>query len=406
MIRLEAKTDCCGCTACYAACPVSAISMEPDEEGFLYPQVNTDSCIGCGRCERVCPVLGTRASGAESKGEIVSAYAARTRDNDVLANSSSGGFTTPLIDWVISNGGVVCGAAFDDRYRVCHRLFENEDAAKSTRGSKYVQSEMGECFAQIKEQLRTGRQVCFIGTPCQVAGLKLFLQEEFLNLITIDVICYGVPSPWLWSKYLDYQMSSHHSAIKSVTFRNKTYGYHSSTMRIEFENGETYFGSARVDYMLKSFFKDVASRPICYECPFKALHHVSDITIFDCWHVSRLVEGLDDDDRGYTNVIIQSNIGRDALAEVEGLFELHPVDVARMIELDGDMALGCAKPHPLRPIFYEGLDSETIEEHVQRLLPVTKVDRLMERSKGLFHRLGLMHLLSDIRRWLKHRRKV
>lgn len=150
-----------------------------------------------------------------------------------------------------------------------------------------MQSDLGDCFSEIKKHLMQETKVCFIGTPCQVYGLKSYLRKEYDNLVTVDLVCHGTPSPKLWKKYLDEQKDKYHSEIDDIVFRNKTYGYHSGTMRIRFKNQFVYYGSARVDPMLKSFFAEISSRPSCYQCHFKSVERCSDFTIYDCWHLNK-----------------------------------------------------------------------------------------------------------------------
>ena len=238
--------------------------------------------------------------------------------------------------------------------------------------------------------------MCFVGTTCQVSGLKSYLRKEYENLIAVDLVCHGAPSPKLWEKYLNYQKNEYHSDIEEISFRNKTYGYHSGTMTIRFSNGRVYNGSARVDYMLKSFFREIASRPICYECPFKKIERCSDFTIYDCWHASELVDGLKDDDKGYTNVIVQSKKGADVLIQIRDSYEMYPVDTQKAIELDGSMVLKSAVSHPKRSEYYKDLDSDTLPEHIQRFIPVTKKDLAIERSKILIYRLGVYQGLKSV----------
>lgn len=246
------------------------------------------------------------------------------------------------------------------------------------RGSKYVQSDLKDCFTEIKKHIEKKTVVCFIGTPCQVYGLKSFLGKEYDNLVTVDVVCHGTPSPKMWEKYLNLQKSKYHSEIESVAFRYKTYGYHSSTMRIAFKNGKSYFGSARVDLMLKSFFEGLSSRPSCYKCHFKTLERCSDFTIYDCWNAEKLVNNLIDDDKGFTNLIVQSSKGEKILEEIKDKYELYSVDLKKAADLDGVMIWNSAQPHPRRNEFYHGIDEELLDNHVQKFAPIKVKDYLIE----------------------------
>lgn len=390
MIKITDKTKCCGCGSCANACPKSAIRMLPDDEGFLYPAVDLGSCVGCGICNRVCPVENRVASFAYK----LYSFVLRAKKDDVLMESTSGGFVTPLIEYVLGHDGIACAASYDKDFKVKHTFAENHAGMgydlSLIRGSKYVQSSLEDCFVKIRGTLEQKRLVCFIGTPCQVNGLKSFLQKDYGHLISVDLACHGTPSPKLWEKYLDYQKEKYHSEIREVSFRNKTYGYHSGTMKICFENGKEYYGSARVDYMLKSFFSEISSRPICYQCPFKTLERCSDFTIYDCWHAAELIPGLKDDDRGYTNIIVQSEKGLRLLQKIQDGYELYPADTEKAVMLDGIMVTNSAVPHPRRPEFYSGMDGRTMPEQIRKFVPVSMPDRAIERLKGLLYRMGML----------------
>lgn len=265
------------------------------------------------------------------------------------------------------------------------------------RGSKYVQSDLGTCFKKIKEYLEQNRKVCFVGTTCQVNGLKNFLQKGYDNLVTVDLVCHGTPSPKLWEKYLDYQKGKYNSEIEEISFRNKTYGYHSGTMKIQFKNGKKYFGSARVDLMLKSFFSEISSRPSCYQCVFKTLKRCSDFTIYDCWHAADLIENLKDDDKGYTNVIVQSNKGAKILELIKEDYEIYPANTQKAISSDGIMILNSAKPHLRRCEYYNDFDKEPLDEHIQKFIPITRKDILIEKSKRIFYKCNLYTVLKKIK---------
>jgi coenzyme F420-reducing hydrogenase beta subunit len=321
----------------------------------------------------------------------------RTKSVPVLNNSTSGGFTTPLAEWVLGQGGVLCAATYDQDFKVVHAIIDTPDAIARTRGSKYVQSSLSDCFSRIKALLKQDRLVCFVGTTCQVAGLKAFLGKEYEKLLTVDLVCHGTPSPKLWEKYLAYQKERYGSEFTEIVFRNKTYGYHSGTMKIRFANGKTYYGSARVDPMLKSFFREIASRPICYQCPFKVLERCSDFTIYDCWHAAELVPGLTDDDKGYTNVIVQSEKGNAVLEQIKDHYEIYPADTEIAVKLDGSMVRGSVTPHKRRAEYYKDLDRHTMPEHIAAFIPVSGKDRLIERCKVGIYRLGLYSALKKLK---------
>ena len=257
MINIIDKKKCCGCTACENACPQKCIKMIEDREGFLYPQVDTQRCIDCHLCEKVCPVLNPVNL---PQGELKT-YVVRDKRKDILKNSTSGGVFTSIMEYVLQQHGVVYGVIMDDDRVVKHIRIDDIDDPKLRMipGSKYVKSEIRGIFRQVKTDLDASRPVCFSGTPCQVAGLKAFLRKDFENLITVDVVCRGNPSPLFWKRYVAYQEKRYGSRITEAKFRSKTYGYHSGSMRLTFANGKKYVGSVRVNLFLKAFFED-----LCY----------------------------------------------------------------------------------------------------------------------------------------------
>lgn len=292
MINITKKTNCCGCTACASACPKGAILMVPDEEGFLYPRIETEKCVRCGICSRVCPIENRRSHAGDVQGYIV-----RNLDPAVVEESTSGGVFTACAAHILGEGGVVYGAGYDADMRVVCKRAESADELKEMRGSKFVQSDLGDAFEKVKNDLAIGKSVLFTGTPCQVEGLVSFLKGKPEHLFCIDFVCRGVPSPKLWHNYVQMMQNKFGSRITGARFKHKTYGYHATTMKIDFANGKTYYGSGRIDPMMKAFVTELASRPSCSACAFKTVKRCSDITMFDCYGYAK-VTGLLDDNRG------------------------------------------------------------------------------------------------------------
>lgn len=394
MIKIENKEQCCGCTACVNVCPVNAISMQADFEGFLYPVVNENICVSCGKCDQCCPIINKKKK--DNSAHL--ALCMRAKDDDIVNTSTSGGFFTPLAEYVLDCGGVVYGASYCNNKKIAHIKIDQSNRSEicKLRGSKYVQSDLKLIFTDILDYVKRGVLVCFSGTPCQIAGLKSFLNNDYSNLITVDVICHGTPSPLLWDKYVKYQEQKYHSSIVEVSFRKKKYGYHSGTMELVFSNGKKYYGSARIDFMLKSFFNEISSRPSCYQCSFKDADHVSDFTIFDCWSAQKLVAGLKDDDRGYTNVFVNSQKGESILEKVRDQYIAYIVDFERAIELDGSMVRNSAIPHSNRSDFYKGIENESLVEHIQKYIPISPKDYLAEHIKAMLYKLGILSFIKKI----------
>ena len=244
MIDRLSEDQCCGCGTCKYVCPKNAISMIVNKEGFSFPNIDSSKCINCGLCEKKCPVINAK----ENTYPVYAKICRDTRDS-VLKIGTSGSFTTSVMEYVFSNNGVVYGSIYDTDNVVRHIRCESTDVSLINRlpNSKYVQSDISGIFVKVKEDLLAGRYVLFVGTPCQCAGLWSFVGENE-NLLLIDFACHGTPSPKFWNKEVEYLKSKYKSEIIQVRFRNKTYGYHHSTLNVKFMNGKEYNGSLRNNY--------------------------------------------------------------------------------------------------------------------------------------------------------------
>lgn len=279
---------CCGCSACTNICPENCIIMTENSEGFRYPVIHREKCVDCGLCEKVCPVL--HQSHSE---DLCEAYGAITNDIDILLRSSSGGIFTELSTSVLNNGGCVFGAAFTkDFHSVKHVMIENVEGLSELRGSKYVQSDIGKSCQKARAQLEKGRQVLFSGTPCQIAGLRNYLGKEYDNLLLVDIICHGTPSPALWTKYLTAVETQLGGKASYVSFRHKEHGWRRLGMELPFETGKRYFKELGEDPFLKIFMKNYCLRESCYDCRVKETGSAADITIGDFWGVEHVARNL------------------------------------------------------------------------------------------------------------------
>ncbi len=290
MIKILDKSQCCGCEACRNICPRQCILMKEDKEGFLYPEVNLADCIECGLCEKVCPVLYP-----EKERIPVAIYAAKHCDENIRLASSSGGVFTFIAEKVIDEGGVVFGARFNDQWEVIHDYVETKEKLSCFRGSKYVQSRIGDTYKQVLHFLQSGRKVLFTGTSCQIAGLKLFLRKEYDNLLTTDVICHGVPSPKVWKRYLSEITSADSIQITNIAFRNKQNGWHNYFLSVKSGEKELSNIPAYSGVYSHLFLADLMLRPSCYSCPAKSGKSCSDITLGDFWGIENVCPELDDD---------------------------------------------------------------------------------------------------------------
>lgn len=287
MIIIENKKDCCGCSACSEICPKKCISFNEDKEGFRYPNVDLDVCINCGLCEKVCPVTND----SESQ-KIVSVFAASIKNEEIRRESSSGGVFSYLAIQTINEGGIVYGASYNNEWEVSHIGIEHIEDLRKLRSSKYMQSQIANSYIDVRANLQKGRKVLFSGTPCQIAGLKKFLRKEYENLLCVDFICHGVPSPKVWRKYLLELIQTGNIGpsvqnLKQVNFRSKVPNWLFFQILIDSSQG-TYVCSKDKDPYFRAFNMNVTIRPICYNCPFKAGRSASDLTIADFWGIKNI----------------------------------------------------------------------------------------------------------------------
>lgn len=382
MIEIKDKKDCCGCTACMNICPNGAITMEKDKEGFAYPKVNQELCINCNLCDKVCPILKKK----KENSEVSLGYIVNNKDNKIRMQSTSGGAFSAISDYVINKDGIVYGACFDDDFNVLHVGVKTKEEIYRLRGSKYVQSDLGETFKEIKKHLEEGKMVCFSGTPCQVEGLRNYLRKDYENLITVDVVCRAVPSPKLYKNYLKYIQKEklNNEKITKVSFRDKEkYGYKYSTMTIKGETKE-YRNGVETDPYLRAFFHNISDRPSCYNCQFRTIDRKSDFTIWDCFITENFEKSMDDN-LGTTRVVIHTKKGEEIFNCIKDQFIYKQVEVEKLIadvkELKCDV-----EENKIRKQFFEDIDKISTKELFNRYFPNTlrvKLERLAR--KGLVH---------------------
>lgn len=312
MIAISDKHKCVGCRACEQICPRGCIEMLPDDEGFIYPKLNLDKCIDCHLCEKVCPVL----TPLDGRNRPIKVYGCKSKDKDIQLKSSSGGAFSVLADSILSQGGLIFGAIFDESFKVVHSCTDRKERIDAFRRSKYVQSDTLHTFTSVKEALSSGREVLFCGTPCQIKGLKLFLQKPFDNLTTVDIICHGVPSPKVWHDYIDAlgkKMGSDYK-LSSVNFRSKKAGgWKRFAIELVFssESGKSakrVIQHPRDNTFYQLFFQNISLRPACYQCPAKGFTSGSDLTLADFWGIEKTAPQFDDDN-GVSLVFVNTRKG-------------------------------------------------------------------------------------------------
>ena len=391
MIKIDRLVDCCGCASCVQVCPKQCISFNEDKQGFRYPKVNKSICIECGSCERVCPMLKPHESVLPK-----SVYAAKNKDIEVRIASSSGGIFTILAEKIISEGGVVFGAKFDEHWEVVHDYAETIVDLAAFRGSKYLQSRIEDNYQKAKSFLVKGRKVLFSGTPCQIAGLKSYLQKDYDNLVCVDFVCHGVPSPKVWRRYLKEValksdknsvsrmfISKTDTLVKSVTFRDKATGWknYSFTVSLSETSGEgeqTTVSQSAIfseNAFMKAFLKNIILRPSCYACRFREGRSGSDITLGDFWGIDKLRPEVDDD-LGVGLIMINSDKGSSICSLISADSIEMTYDEARK---HNPSIYSSSKMHPMRPYFFWSLDKSF---NLHRL-----IDRSVQYKPDILYRV-------------------
>ena len=341
MIEIKEKKDCCGCGACVQRCPKQCISMHEDAEGFLYPHIDAELCIDCGLCEKICPVINQN-----EPHEPMHVYAAKNPDEKIRLESSSGGVFTMIAEKIIDEGGVVFGVGFNEHWEAAHSYTETKEGLSAFRMSKYVQSIVGNTFREAETFLKQGRKVLYTGTPCQISGLKKFLRKDYDNLLTVDFICHGTPSPGIFRWYLrevlysivnkktfslnldlfrsnelqeipkiDFLLKECNYQIQNISFRDKSYGWKKFSFVLEFidlvsKNKVIIKESLDQNPFLQGFLRDMYLRPSCHNCPTKKLKSGSDITIGDYWNIELINPNLNDN-KGISAIIVNTIKGNE-----------------------------------------------------------------------------------------------
>lgn len=306
---------CSECNACKQICSRDAIQMIQNNEGFSYPEVDKDKCVDCGLCVNVCPMINAD----RIKQETGKVYAAQLKDRKTLLKSSSGGVFSLIAEYVISKGGVVFGAAWDDHLQLHHIGVETQDKLSNLRGSKYVHSDIGNSYREVRDLLRKGRWVYFTGTPCQIAGLKLFLRKDYSNLLTSDLICHGTPSQKIFNRFVKQMEEDRCVELNDYQFRDKkVFGWScsSSSSSIDKKTGKRryHFYDKNMIAYFQAFIKGHITREDCYQCPFACPQRVSDITLADYWDISSHHKDFPNQRDGVSLITVNSSKGLEMLS--------------------------------------------------------------------------------------------
>ncbi len=359
--------------------------MTASDEGFLYPSIDKDRCVKCNMCENVCPVLNRVREEDEFYRETPKTYAAISLDRKSLENSSSGGVFTALAEETLNRGGYVFGAAFSDDFRkIKHIGVSSVRDLEKLKGSKYLQSDLGDSFSECRRYLEEGKEVLFSGVPCQIAGLKRYLDKDYNGLICIEVICHGTPSEKVWQKYLDH-IEAKQGTTKNASFRDKKINWDCFGMRIESVKGDVFSETHQENTYMGVFLRNFALRESCYICPAKGDNTCADMTLGDFWG---LHEAYPDyyDEKGVSVVVVHTEKGQKALSDIAGKLILHETDPIKSLKDNWIIYRPVSRPEE-RDGFYPDLRNRSWRRIVSKYLDNRG---MMQRSIDFLRRVKRM----------------
>lgn len=392
MISITDKKKCCGCNACGDICSHRAIAFKTDVEGFGYPEVNPLKCVECGICESVCPMLNKRH--ANHKAPKV--YGAYSNDESIRLDSTSGGVFSELANYFFQDGGLVCGAIYNEDHSVSHIVTSHRELLPQIRSSKYLQSDVSGIYKQILSELRAGHKVLFCGAPCQVHALKNFVGEKHQKgLTTIDFICRGVNSPKVWLKYIEMLEKKYGSKAVEIKAKNKKWGWHRFSMRVNFENGDEYCKDRYTDLFFVGYLQSGNfCRPSCYECQFKGFPQASDISLADFWGIENLDKTMDQD-KGTSMVLLNTEKGEKLFEAIKDRLtcKQYSMEVLAMKQ-EANTSLSAATDN--RDAFFSALDKMPFDKVAEQYFPKRRepkvhiVRRIWRKIKGCCNLLSEM----------------
>ena len=380
MIELwKEDKDCTGCAACYQVCPKAAITMKEDACGFIFPEIDENLCIECGACVRVCPMKKESVKPTQEP----RAFALRHRDEQVLASSSSGGAFTAIAQVFAEGEYAIFGASIDENLQVTHQAVHSIEKLDLLRKSKYVQSNTQQCFGQVKKYLKAGSKVLFVGTPCQIAGLKAYLGKDEPNLLTCDLICEGVQSQCFFDRYIQFEEKKHGAAVKQVEFRNKEkHGWERSSFVLRFADGtqsDRLCHTKDLSYMNSSLFQG-GNRASCYHCHFDKLPRQGDFTIGDLWGWRQMTPDWNDN-KGISLVLVNTEKAQEMLPELEKAAQMRAVNFQLAVQRNPNIIRSTDAP-AVRESFMEDVRRLSYEELAGKWLkPRSPLRRLLSQIK-------------------------
>lgn len=396
MIEIENKTDCCGCQACGDICHADAISFHSDHEGFWYPEVDRNKCTDCHLCEKICPVLNIDALKYRNK-SAPKVFGGYNKDIVIRFDSTSGGVFSLLAQAMYKQKGYVSGAIYTDEFKVLNFISDDKKDLKRLRSSKYVQSNADGLYRRIKSLLESGEKVLACGSPCQMAALRGFLRKDYDNLIIVDFLCRATNSPKVFEKYKESLEARYGSKIVAIKDKNKDHGWHSLARKITFGNGQVYYGEGHEDDYRRGYHANVFERPSCYECKFKGIPRISDITLGDFWGIGSVDPSLEQN-LGTSLVMINSEKGEKYFDIIRDKLVIKEFSLDDIVPGNRTAIMGGKLPYPAgidRNEFFKALDEMPFDKCAAKFFPYAGEETITLKRK-------IRTILGIVRRNMKN----
>lgn len=392
MIKILRKEECCGCNACGDVCPKQSISFKSDKEGFWYPVVNEETCIDCHLCEKVCPILGKAETAIRFNESKV--FAAFTKDEYIRIDSTSGGIHSTLALLMYKRHAFVGGAIYNPDHTCSHIVSDDIGMLSKIRSSKYIQSSMEGQYKEVKRILDDGKEVLYCAAPCQIQGLYKYLRRDYDKLITVDFICRGVNSPKVFKAYINSLENKYNSKAVEIKAKNKKWGWHNFSMRVNFENGQQYVQDRYHDAFFVGYLQYGGfTRPSCYECSFKGIPQKADITLADFWGIENLDPSMDQD-KGTSLVMINSEKGMDLFNSIKSDIVWKQFTIKQALG-DNQAAVTSLKAvREDRNEFFDAIEKESFDDVARKFFPkpshMTKIKREIKAVLANRRKIGLL----------------